>query len=53
MTIRDTEAVLRVDEWITGAPHEAQWDSRIIEYVSRNPLGCLVAEEDGKCVDSR
>ncbi|HZD54609.1 MAG TPA: GNAT family N-acetyltransferase, partial [Candidatus Aquicultoraceae bacterium] len=30
--------------------HEAQWESRIIEHVTGNPLGCLVAEAEGKVV---
>ena len=48
MRVQDTEAVLRIDEKITGAPHEAQWESRIIDHLSQNPLGCLVAEVEGK-----
>lgn len=48
MRVQDAEAVLRIDEKITGSPHEAQWESRIIDHLSRNPLGCLVAEVDGK-----
>ena len=50
MRTQDAEAVLRIDEKITGTPHEAQWESRIIERVSNNPLGCLVAEAQGKVV---
>ncbi len=48
MRLQDTEAVLRIDEKITGTPHEVQWESRIIDHLSQNPLGCLVAEVDGK-----
>jgi ribosomal protein S18 acetylase RimI-like enzyme len=48
MTPQDTEAVLSVNETITGRPHEAQWESRIIDLLARNPLGCLVAEVEGK-----
>ncbi len=47
MRTQDSEAVLRVDEKITGKPHEAQWESKIIEHLSSNPLGCLVAEAEG------
>ncbi|HJX15829.1 MAG TPA: GNAT family N-acetyltransferase [Candidatus Deferrimicrobiaceae bacterium] len=50
MRTQDTEAVLRIDEMITGRPHEAQWEDRIIDHVTGNPLGCLVAEADGKIV---
>lgn len=50
MTARDTESVLRINAAITGRPPEAQWESRIIDYVTRNPLGCLVAEEAGTVV---
>lgn len=48
MRNQDAEAILRIDEKITGRPHEAQWQSRIIHNLSRNPLGCLVAEHEGK-----
>ena len=47
MSPQDTEAVLKINEKITGRPHEAQWESRIIDLLARNPLGCLVAEVDG------
>ncbi|HJX14321.1 MAG TPA: GNAT family N-acetyltransferase [Candidatus Deferrimicrobiaceae bacterium] len=50
MRTQDAEAVLRIDEKITGRPHEAQWEARIIDHVTGNPLGCLVAEADGKIV---
>ena len=43
MKTQDSEAILRIDEKITGKPHEAQWESKIIEHLSSNPLGCLVA----------
>ncbi|MBF8260211.1 MAG: bamK [Actinobacteria bacterium] len=48
MTPQDTEAVLSINDKITGRPHEAQWESRIIDLLARNPLGCLVAEVEGK-----
>ncbi len=50
MRTQDAEDVLRIDEKITGQPHEAQWESKIIDHLSRNPLGCLVAEVEGKIV---
>ena len=50
MRTQDGDAVLRINEKITGRPHEAQWESRIIEHLSANPLGCLVAEEEGTIV---
>lgn len=50
MTVQDAASVLRINEQITGRPHDAQWESRTIDYVSRNPLGCLVAEIDGSVV---
>jgi ribosomal protein S18 acetylase RimI-like enzyme len=50
MRTQDAEVVLRIDEKITGTPHEAQWESRIIDQLTRNPLGCLVAEIEGKVV---
>lgn len=48
MTVQDAPAVLRINEKITGKPFEAQWESRIVNSVSSNPLGCLVAEKDGE-----
>jgi ribosomal protein S18 acetylase RimI-like enzyme len=50
MNTQDAEAVLAINEKITGKPHEAQWESRIIDALTRNPLGCLVAEAEGKVV---
>lgn len=50
MNVQDTEAVLSINEKITGRPHEAQYESRIIDALTRNPLGCLVAESAGKIV---
>lgn len=50
MNTQDTEAVLAINEKITGRPHEAQYESRIIDALTRNPLGCLVAETEGKVV---
>lgn len=50
MRNQDGDAVLQINEKITGRPHEAQWESRIIEHMSANPLGCLVAEEEGTIV---
>lgn len=50
MHAQDTDAVLRINEKIIGRPHEAQWESRIIDSLTRNPLGCLVAESEGRIV---
>lgn len=50
MTVNDIEAVLLIDEKITGEPHEAQWESKIIDHMTSNPLGCLVAEVDKRVV---
>lgn len=50
MHAQDTDAVLQINEKIIGRPHEAQWESRMIDSLTRNPLGCLVAESDGKIV---
>jgi ribosomal protein S18 acetylase RimI-like enzyme len=50
MRTQDAEAVLRINEKITGTPHEAQWESKIIDHLSGNPLGCLVAEAGEKVV---
>jgi ribosomal protein S18 acetylase RimI-like enzyme len=50
MNAQDTEAILSINEKITGRPHEAQWESRMIDSLTRNPLGCLVAEANGKVV---
>jgi ribosomal protein S18 acetylase RimI-like enzyme len=50
MRTQDAENVLWIDEKITGTPNEAQWESRIIDQMTRNPLGCLVAEAEGKVV---
>ena len=50
MNTQDTEAVLGINEKITGRPHEAQYESRIIDALTRNPLACLVAETEGVVV---
>lgn len=50
LTARDIEAILKIDEKITGRPHEAYWESKIAEYIARDPAACLVAEADGKVV---
>ena len=50
MNTQDAEAVLAINEKITGRPHEAQYESRIIDALTRNPLGCLVAETEGVVV---
>ncbi len=50
MNTQDTDAVLGINEKITGRPHEAQYESRIIDALTRNPLGCLVAETEGVVV---
>ena len=50
MRTQDADAVLRINERITGRPYEAQWASKIIDDIARNPLGCLVAEEGGEIV---
>jgi ribosomal protein S18 acetylase RimI-like enzyme len=50
MRVRDIEAILRIDEGITGRPHEAYWESKVVTYISRAPQACLVAELDEKVV---
>ncbi|MGE5664745.1 MAG: GNAT family N-acetyltransferase [Deltaproteobacteria bacterium] len=50
MKTQDADAVLRINERITGRPPDAQWASKIIDDITRNPLGCLVAEEAGEIV---
>lgn len=50
MRVQDIEAVRRINERIMGHPGEAQWESKIIEDMNRDPLGCLVAEESGEVV---
>ena len=50
MRTQDAEAVLQINEKITGTPHEVQWESKIIDHLSSHPLGCLVAEAGGKVV---
>ncbi len=50
MRVQDAEAVLRINDRITGRSGEAQWESKIIDDINRNPLGCLVAEEGGEVV---
>jgi flavin-dependent dehydrogenase/ribosomal protein S18 acetylase RimI-like enzyme len=44
MTVRDIDEVLRIDEKITGKPHEAYYESKAASYISRGPEYCLVAE---------
>jgi len=50
MTAQDAEAVLRINEAITGRPAEAQWETRVLDYLARSPLGCFVAEAEGEVV---
>jgi len=50
MRTQDADAVLHINEKITGRPFEAQWASKIIDDITRNPLGCLVAEDGGEIV---
>ncbi len=47
---QDAEAVMRISAKIAGRPTEAQWETRMIDALTRNPLGCLVAEEEGAVV---
>lgn len=50
LTVRDIEAILRIDEKITGRPNEAFWASKLAEYIERDPAACLAAELEGKVV---
>jgi ribosomal protein S18 acetylase RimI-like enzyme len=51
MTVRDIDAVMRIDEKITSRPHAAFLESAAAEYVAHEPQACLVAEDrDGRVV---
>ena len=50
LTTRDIDAVMKIDEKITGKPQEAYWAGKIASYLSREPEACLAAEIDGKVV---
>jgi flavin-dependent dehydrogenase/GNAT superfamily N-acetyltransferase len=44
MSVRDIDAILRLDEQITGRPHAADYESRCDAYIKRAPDTCFVAE---------
>ncbi len=50
MNVRDIEDILKINEKITGKPHEAYWESKIASYINRDPLACFVAEFEGRTV---
>ncbi len=50
LTARDIDAVMKIDEKITGKPQEAYWAGKIASYLSREPDACLAAEINGKVV---
>jgi len=50
MTPKDIDAILKIDEKITGKPHEAYWESKVASYINRDPASCLVAELEGQVV---
>lgn len=45
MTARDIDAIMRIDEQITGEPHAAYYESRAASLVASHPDACLVAED--------
>jgi ribosomal protein S18 acetylase RimI-like enzyme len=45
MTVRDIDAVMRIDETITGVPHAAYWESKAAAFIAKEPDTCLVAED--------
>jgi len=47
---QDIESVVKIDEQITGRPHEAYWTGKISKYLSSEPGACLAAESGGKVV---
>lgn len=47
---RDIDAILKIDEKITGKPHEAYWESKVADYINRDPASCLAAEINGQVV---
>jgi flavin-dependent dehydrogenase/ribosomal protein S18 acetylase RimI-like enzyme len=51
MTVRDIDAIMRIDEQITGEPHAAFLESAAAEYIARESQACLVAEDrDGRVI---
>jgi flavin-dependent dehydrogenase/GNAT superfamily N-acetyltransferase len=50
MTVRDIDEVMRIDEKITGRPHEAYYESKAAAYISRAPDYCLVAERRDRVI---
>ena len=48
LTARDIDAVMKIDEKISGKPQEAYWAGKIVSYLSREPEACLAAEIDNK-----
>ncbi|HEX8069957.1 MAG TPA: GNAT family N-acetyltransferase [Pyrinomonadaceae bacterium] len=42
--VRDIDAILKLDEQITGRPHAADFESRCDAYIKRAPETCFVAE---------
>ena len=47
---QDIEAVVKIDEKITGRHHEAYWTGKISKYLSGEPGACLAAETEGRIV---
>ena len=45
MTARDIDAIMRIDEEITGLPHAAYYESRAASFLATHPDACLVAED--------
>jgi flavin-dependent dehydrogenase/ribosomal protein S18 acetylase RimI-like enzyme len=51
MTVRDIDAVMRIDEKITGQPHAVFFESTAAESIAREPQACLIAEDrDGRVI---
>lgn len=47
MTVRDIDAVMAIDQKITGRPHAAYWESKAAAFIAGEPDACLVAEDAG------
>ena len=50
ITPRDIDAIMAIDQKITGRPSQAFWQSKLASHIERAPSGCLAAESDGRVV---
>lgn len=50
LNVRDIDALMKIDEKITGKPHTSFWESKVASYLEREPGACLAAVVDDRVV---